>query len=776
MTEQKETVQKETMKPSSTLRPNQTVLRPSTKKVDRPNPTPENIGVFVNPTGGLDISVVAPHATGIDFCVSQYEGDRLVEKRWSLLGPVEGVWHGQVDGLGEGTVYSFRAFGPWDPDNGLYYNPSKSLLDPYGRAVIGEPELSPALYAHHVDHDMYPSTYPLAPSNLNSALQAPRSVVVTKKFETEPHPKIPQNETVLYELHVKGFTQNMPGLPQELRGTYAGLAHPATVKYLKDLGVTSVELLPVHAKMDEPFLTERGLTNYWGYSTLSFFAPEPSYATEAAQQAGPQAVIDEFRGMVSLLHAAGLEVILDVVYNHTCEGGDTGPTLSWRGLDSLMYYRRTQGRPRTMIDDTGTGNTVNFSEPRVVQMTLDSLRYWVEEMGVDGFRFDLATTLGRLDNGFTRFHPLFVAMSSDPVLKEAKLIAEPWDIGPGGWQTGHFPIPFMEWNDRYRDTVRKFWLTDFENQAANREVSGPNDLATRLAGSADMFYNQGGAARGPGASVNFIAAHDGFTIADLTSYNHKHNMANLENNRDGSNNNHSWNHGIEGTVESSKMQDDMADSSGIVEELEFTRERSRRNLLTTLLVSAGTPMITAGDEFGRTQYGNNNAYCQDNAISWLDWHLSESQEDQLAWTRYLLQLRRLHPVLRPAHFGQGRPMGDDTMVDVAWFTRGGKPIEPHDWGRAKNRVFQLRRSGLPVGDRDALVVVNGTLNVAKVQLAPNHGSKWVRVADTSWLTPDFAGITDASTAESEGKVCEVGLKVRVEPQSMLVYLSKDIPS
>ncbi len=761
------------MTPISTLRPSETVLAPSPAMVERPNPNPRRIGVHLDPSGGLNISVVAPHATAVDFCVLRGNKGERREQRWSLMGPDEGVWHGHLDGLGEGTQYGFRAFGPWDPDGGLYYNPSKLLLDPYGRGIEGTPVLGAALHAHHVDHDLYPSTYPLARSNLNSSLYVPASVVIENRFAPHPHPKVPRDEAVVYELHVKGFTKNLPGVPPELQGTYAGLAHPATIAYLKDLGVTTLELLPVHAKMDEPFLTDRGLTNYWGYSTLSFFAPEPSYATEASQEAGPQAVVDEFRGMVSILHQAGLEVVLDVVYNHTCEGGDTGPTLSWRGLDSLMYYRRTNDRPRMMIDDTGCGNTVNFSDPRVVQMTVDSLRYWVEEMGVDGFRFDLATTLGRLDNGFTNYHPLFVAISSDPVLKDAKMIAEPWDLGPGGWQTGHFPIPFMEWNDHYRDAVRRFWLTDFQNQAADRPVAGPNDLATRLAGSADMFYDQRGSVRGPGASVNFISAHDGFTLADLTSYNHKHNMANLEGNRDGNDNNHSWNHGLEGTATSSQMIPDMGDGSGFAEELEFTRGRSRRNLITTLLVSAGTPMITAGDEFARTQFGNNNAYCQDSPISWLDWDLTKSQQNQLEWSRYLIALRRLHPVLRPNQFGVGEPVEGDVLPDVSWFTRRGQEIPGDEWGKAKNRVFQLRRSGFKYGDRDALVVVNGTLNTAKIKLAPGRGGSWVKVADTSWVTPHVAGVHSAETAPLDGGSHEAGERMTMEPQSMLVFLSDE---
>lgn len=760
------------MTSSCATRPNETVLRPSPVIIPHDNPDPNRIGVWCNPSGGLDISVVAPHATAMDFCVVSGEGAERREQRWSLRGPVQGIWHGHLDGKGEGTAYGFRAFGPWDPDAGLYYNPSKFLIDPYGRGIEGTPELSSALHAHHTDHEMYPTTYPLAQSNLNSALFMPTSVVVNNGFDIAPRPKIPADKVVVYELHVKGFTKNLPGVPEELRGTYAGLAHPKSVEYLKSLGVTTLELMPVHAKMDEPFLTERGLTNYWGYSTLSFFAPEPSFATQAAQAAGAQAVVDEFRGMVSILHSAGLEVILDVVYNHTCEGGDSGPTVCWRGLDSLMYYRRVPDRPRHMIDDTGCGNTMNFSEERVVQLTLDSLRYWVDSMGVDGFRFDLATTMGRLDTGYTPFHPFLVAAAQDPILRDARLIAEPWDLGLGGWQTGHFPIPFGEWNDRYRDSVRKFWLTDFEQQSAGRRVAGPNDLATRFSGSADMFGWKPGAKRGPLASINFLTAHDGFTLADLTSYNHKHNMANLENNQDGTNNNHSWNHGVEGTRAAFTMNPDLKDSTGVVEDVAFIRERSRRNLLITLLVSAGTPMISAGDEFARTQYGNNNAYCQDSPISWVDWDLDESQQELLDWAKYLIALRHEHSALRPVDFASGETAEGDSMPDVSWFNRKAEPMSSHGWSSPKNRVFQMRRSGLPHGDVDVLVVVNGTLNPSKVTLPDSHGNPWILVADTSWPTPAHGGITSAKTCLDEGAPALAGEKDMMEPQSVALYFSR----
>ncbi len=755
------------MKESALDRLTGAVLQPSLERADRENPNPTRIGVYPSDGGGLDIAVVAPNATAVDFCVRRSGGEGAKEERWNLYGPIDGVWHGHVDGLGEGTIYGFRAFGPWDPDRGLYFNPSKLLLDPYGRGVTGQVDLSPALYAHHVDHDLYPKTYPLVKSNLNSATHVPQSVVVQNHFHVQKGPRVPAPESIIYELHVKGFTKNIPGVPEDLRGTYAGLAHPATIKYLKDLGVTTLELLPIHAKMDEPFLTERGLTNYWGYSTMSFFAPEPSYATKSAQERGAGAVVDEFRGMVRLLHDAGLEVILDVVYNHTCEGGDTGPTVSFRGLDSQMYYRRMPDRPHTMIDDTGCGNTVNFSEKRVVQMTLDSLRYWVEEMGVDGFRFDLATTLGRLDTGYTPYHPFLIAAATDPILRDVKLIAEPWDTGPGGWQTGHYPAPFQDWNDRFRDSVRKFWLTDFQQMAAGREAAGPSDLATRISGSRDLYWRHSA----PSASVNFITAHDGFTMADLTMYNHQHNLANLEDNRDGTNNNHSWNHGIEGSTGAAAVGLDIPDSEGVVEDIAFVRERSRRNLMTTMMVSAGTPMITAGDEFSRTQYGNNNAYCQDSPISWVDWDLRKDQLRMLEITSYLVALRKKHPVLRPTLFAVGKVDLGDQIEDVAWFTRKGKPLSPEEWSDPANRVFQARRSGFRYNDVDLLVVINGTTDVAEVKLPENRGLNWVLVWDTSWSALKHGGITGAENAAMEGEIVQPGKKFQMEPQSMSVYFS-----
>ena len=739
-----------------------------TVRVTEPNPVPSRLGVFRS-GDGLDVSVVARGASGVDMCIFDEAG---AETRYALIGPHTGIWHGHIPGFGAGT----RVHGPWDPDGGKFYNSHKLLLDPYGRGVDGVVDMKPGVYAHCVDEDLYPSEYPLRRSPIDSAPYMPRSVVVEPSFPIEPKPHTPWETTVIYEIHVKGFTKNMPGVPPELRGTYAGLAHPASVSYLKDLGVTAVELLPVHAKCDEPFLTERGLTNYWGSSTLSFFAPEPSYATEASRERGAQAVVDEFRGMVSLLHQAGIEVILDVVYNHTCEGGDAGPSLSWRGLDSDLYYRHTTSRPVQAIDVTGTGNTVNMDHPKTIQMLLDSLRYWVREMGVDGFRFDLAATLGRFATGFSPMHPLLIAMATDDLLAHVKLIAEPWDVGPGGWQTGNFPVPFSEWNDHYRGALRNFWLADVRAQASGHIVSGPNDLATRLSGSQDVFEHGLGRLRGPRASINFVTAHDGFTLADLTAYDRKHNTANLENNRDGSDDNRSWNHGVEGTLAVNATHPNAMTPYAILSDMTIAdlRARSQRNILTTMFVSSGTPMLTGGDEFGRTQYGNNNAYCQDDPISWVDWDLAEGQLEQIDTVSWLIALRQAHPVLRPDRFATGTPHGGDTIPDLSWYTAQGTPMPDYGWTDARHRTFQMLRSGVTWGDRDALIIINANLDGAEVTLPEGHDLDWLVAYSTVWATPSEGGVGETrnpSELSLEAEHVAPRSTLSIEPLSVTILLS-----
>lgn len=741
--------------------------------VTQPHPRYRQLGVTVSGSG-LNVAVVSTRATQVDFCV--IDPNTGFEQRYRLLGPDHGIWHGRIEGFGLGTHYGFRAQGPWDPDAGLFFNENKLLVDPYGRGLAGAVDIRPEVYAHQVDEDLYPVSYPLEPSTTDSAPFNAHSVVTDTSFRIIPQPKVPLDETVIYELHVKGFTQNMSEVPPNLRGSYAGLAHPASIRYLKELGVSSVELLPIHAKSDEPFLVERGLTNYWGYSTLSFFSPEPSYASAAARARGPQAVIDEFRGMVSILHEAGIEVILDVVYNHTCESGDTGPTLSFRGLDSPLYYRRTDTYPSQIIDTTGCGNTLNTDNPQVISLILDSLRYWVASMGIDGFRFDLAATLGRFSTGFTPLHPLLIAMGSDPLLRETKLIAEPWDIGLGGWQTGNFPDPFCEWNDRFRDAVRSFWLSDLRELSAGRQAGGANELATRLSGSQDLFGHGVGYLRGPGASVNFVTAHDGFTLADLTAFDHKHNLANLEENRDGSDNNHSWNHGLEGALAAPILgaDPDVRDITGFVEDIVPARQRSQRNLLATLLVSSGTPMLVAGDEFSRTQFGNNNSYCQDSPISWIDWDLSELQKEQLEIVRWLLALRRAHPALRPMKYFSGTDPNGDTLPELSWYDASGVPMRDDVWTSSDSRVFQMLRSGAPYRSRDALVLFNGTTADRNVLLPRGRGVQWVHVFDSAWSQIDDGGATSLNDAVTLPRTLDYKASdatVSMDPFSMHIYLS-----
>ncbi|RRC94864.1 glycogen debranching protein GlgX [Schaalia canis] len=739
-----------------------------------PNPLPEKLGVHYQ-DGALNIAVVATHATSVDFCVFP-GGDLSHEERYTLLGPDNGVWHGRLEGYGVGTRYGFRVDGPWDPDSGLFHNPAKLLIDPYARGLDGEVNVSPEIYAHVVNSDLAPTSQPPSRSELDSAGHVPFSVVVDSSFPIASKPRTPWKDTVLYEIHVKGFTQEMPEVPADLRGTYAGLAHPASIAHMKSLGITAVELLPVHVKHEETFLTTRGLTNYWGYSTLNFFSPEASYATAIAQERGPQAVVDEFRGMVSILHQAGIEVILDVVYNHTCEGNNDGPSLSWRGLDNFVYYRHSAERPRHIVDVTGCGNTVAVDHGRAMQMVLDSLRYWSEEMGVDGFRFDLAATLGRFADGYTPAHPLLMAIATDATLSLDKLIAEPWDVGMGGWQTGNFPPPFSEWNDRFRDSVRNFWLVDMRELAAGRCAPGPNDLATRLQGSEDLFGNGVGYLRGPRASVNFVTAHDGFTLSDLTCFDHKHNMANLEENRDGTNDNRSWNHGIEGTTSRGPVDGVLnPDIAELIEDLMPTRLRTRRNILATLLVAAGTPMILGGDEICRTQFGNNNAYCQDNEISWVDWTLDQAQRDMFDTTRWLLYLRRHFPALRPDDFGKGQALNGDSIPDVSWWTAEGERMPDHGWGEQHNRVFQLMRSGQHWGGDDALIVINGTLEPRTVQFPVGHKKGWSIAFDSAWTTPLDGGIDvnalDGHTTPEFKMLKSDKTSIQLEPQSVVILLS-----
>ncbi|VEI13790.1 glycogen debranching protein GlgX [Trueperella bialowiezensis] len=684
-----------------------------------PLASPYRLGAHLTQQG-VDVAVFASHATAVEICFFDGFGPYASERRYSLAKAAHGVWTGHIPGIRAGQAYGYRVHGRWDPDSGLRHNPAKILLDPYARAITREPILHPALFSHSVDEHLNPEPG-YSPDDRDSADVAALGVIVDEPGVVDHHPYTPWDKTVIYEAHVIGLTKQLPGIPDELRGTYAGVAHPVTIDYLKSLGITAIELLPIHAKMSEPFLTKQGKENYWGYSTLNFFAPEPSYAMQSSIDAGPQAVIAEVKGMVKLLHDAGLEVILDVVYNHTCEAGSDGPTVSFRGLDNSMYYRHSSARPGQLIDSTGTGNSLDFRRLPVIQLTLDSLRYWVEQIGVDGFRFDLAVTLARQGDSFNHQHPLYVAMATDPVLSRVKLINEPWDMGHGGWRTGQFPPPTADWNDGFRDTLRSFWITEPASIFSGGQGGDRRDLATRLAGSADLFgHGRTPGGRGVYASINFITAHDGFTMHDLTAYNHKHNEANGEDNRDGTDNNRSWNHGVEGPT----------DDPNILR----ARRTTMRNLFASLIFSGGTPMIAAGDEIMKTQHGNNNAYCQNNEISWLDWDLDEHQENMRDTVSYLLRLRRDHRVFRPKNFYMGAVAPGDSILDMAWLDNTGESFPDHKWFDPNVRLLQTLRSGFGQ-DADALIVINGNPESRVITLPEGRGNPFRLEWCSTWERP-----------------------------------------
>ncbi|WP_280916330.1 glycogen debranching protein GlgX [Streptomyces sp. SPB4] len=617
---------------------------------------------------GTNFALWAQGAEAVELCL--FDGDG-VETRCTLTELTHEIWHGFVPGVRPGQRYGFRVHGRWDPWTGARYNPAKLLLDPYARAVDGDFTLPPEVYGHVRD---WPQQYiaDTVRDDRDSAPFVPKGVVVhdDDDWADDVRPKTPWADSVIYELHVRGFTMGHPGVPEELRGTYAGLAHPAAVEHLTALGVTAVELLPVHQFAHEDHLLRRGLRNYWGYNSVGYFAPHAGYS--ASGTAGQQ--VGEFKRMVKALHAAGIEVILDVVYNHTAEAGELGPTLSLRGIDNRGYYR-LQSDQRRYADYTGCGNTLHAGRPHVLRLITDSLRYWVTEMGVDGFRFDLAAALARSMHDVDMLSPFLAVIAQDPVLRRVKLIAEPWDVGSGGYQVGAFPPLWTEWNDRYRDAVRDFW------RGALPDV---RDLGYRLSGSSDL-YAWGG--RRPYASVNFVTAHDGFTLRDLVTYERKHNDANGEEGRDGTNDNRSWNCGAEG---------ESADPG-----IGALRRRQLRNLLTTLLLSTGVPMLVAGDEFGRTQGGNNNAYCQDNETGWVDWSLLEDPawKELFALTRRLIALRQAHPVLRRRAFFSGRAQGADGLRDLAWFTPAGTEMTERDW-YAPAAAVGLYLSGRDIPGRD----------------------------------------------------------------------------
>jgi glycogen operon protein len=634
------------------------------RRVSRPFPlgVKNSVPGIEEVPGTANVSIYAPGLSAVDIHFEKAPGVWVSEP---LGESVAGIHHGRVSGLSYGARYGF-----WPRGQELPGEPGsfQLLLDPYGRGIDQQPgrDDMPLFFSVHVD----------------SAFD----------WGSSRQPHTPWRDTVIYEAHVRGQTMLHPEIPDELRGTYAGFGHPVMVDYLKQLGVTAVELLPIHFHTDEEHLRMLGLTNYWGYNTLGFFAPHSEYATRAAQAAGPKAVQDEVKGMIRSLHEGGLEVILDVVYNHTAEGKKDQPALSWRGLGDERYYRHdADGR---YFDTTGCGNTLDFSEPRVIQMALDSLRYWVQEYRVDGFRFDLAPALCRgADGRFDRRHPFLIALAADPVLNGIKLIAEPWDIGPDGWQTGNFPPGWVDWNDRFRDSVRDFWLQDQAALAAGGTGGSVGRIAGSLAGSADLFAGSGRTAL---SSINLVTAHDGFTLADLTSYERKHNEANGEDNRDGSNDNRSYNHGVEGPTDD--------------ERINARRAQSARNVMATLLMSLGVPMITAGDELGRTQHGNNNAYCQDNPMAWTHWDLDADAERMLDFTRTLLRLRRYFLASQPYRFP-----ADARGSSLLWFDAEGQPMAQDKWQDPSTRVVQLL-VGSSAGELNGLFVLNGSLQDTEIVL------------------------------------------------------------
>jgi glycogen operon protein len=616
---------------------------------------------------GVNFALFSEHASAVELCLFDGpEGNQEVA-RIPLTEQTDQVWHVYLPEVRPGQRYGYRVHGPYEPAAGHRFNPAKLLLDPYAKAIAGAIRWSDKLFGYEIGHP----EADLSRDDRDSAPYLPRCVVIDPAFSwgNDPPPRIPWHETLIYELHLKGFTTRHPGVPPELRGPYGGLACPAVIDYLHSLGITAVELMPVHQFVADRHLVERGLTNYWGYNTIGFFTPDACYSSSGVL--GEQ--VAEFKTLVRTLHREGIEVILDVVYNHTGEGSHMGPTLCFRGIDNAAYYRLVADDRRYYMDYTGTGNTLNMTHPRTPQLIMDSLRYWVLEMHVDGFRFDLASTLARELHDVDRLGAFFDIIHQDPVISQVKLIAELWDLGEGGYQVGNFPVLWAEWNAIYRDTVRHFWRGD------GGQVSA---LGYRLTGSSDL-YEQGG--RRPYASINFVTAHDGFTLADLVSYNEKHNEANGEENRDGQQDNISWNCGAEGPT------DDPA--------ILALRARQQRNFLATLILSQGVPMLLAGDEIGRTQQGNNNAYCQDSELSWIDWQLNRPRQELLAFTRLLIELRHHHPVLRRRKFFQGRSIRGE-IKDLTWFRPHGKEMTDEDWGNPFARSLGLRLAGDTIDEVD----------------------------------------------------------------------------
>ncbi|BCY13816.1 glycogen debranching protein GlgX [Actinoplanes sp. L3-i22] len=667
---------------------------------------------------GTNFAIFAEVAEAVELCLFDASGN---ERKVLLHEQDAFVWHAYLPGVEPGQRYGYRVYGPYEPHRGLRCNPHKLLLDPYARAIDSDIDWHPSMYAYDFDN-------PDQMSDLDSAPYMPKGVVVNPYFDwgNDRRPDIPYHHSVIYETHVKGLTQRHPDIPRDMRGTYSAIGHPATIEHLKSLGVTAVELMPVHQFVHDNRLHDLGLRNYWGYNTLGFFAPYHGYSSTGTLGQQTQ----EFRGMVKALHAAGMEVILDVVYNHTAEGNHLGPTLSLKGIDNRTYYRLVDDQPQFYMDYTGTGNSLNVRSPQSLQLIMDSLRYWVTEMHVDGFRFDLASTLAREFYDVDRLSTFFEVVQQDPVVGQVKLIAEPWDVGPGGYQVGNFPPNWTEWNGKYRDIVRDFWRGEPATLA---------EFASRITGSADLYQDDG---RKPFHSINFVTAHDGFTLNDLVSYNDKHNDANGEENRDGESHNRSWNCGIEGPTEDPKV-------------LEL-RAKQRRNFLATLLLSQGVPMISHGDELGRTQQGNNNAYCQDDEISWIDWE--NADEQLLDFTRKLTAFRHRHQVFQRRRFFTGLPVtargGGDPLPDLEWFTPDGRQMAGDDWGNDFGRAVALFVNGEGIRERgqygqrhvDSSFLLFFNAHDAPIEFATppaEYGEKWEKVIETAEPSPERPSVVEA---------------------------------
>ena len=655
---------------------------------------------------GVNFSLFSAAAERVELCLFESSGRHEVQ-RIALRERTDEIWHCYLPEARPGQLYGYRVHGPYKPELGLRFNPHKLLVEPYARHLTGTLRWSDAHFGYRVGHRLEDLSF----DRRDSAPGMPKCRVIDPAFtwgEDRP-PRVPWQDTVVYELHVRGLTMRHPGVPPALRGTYAGLACQPAIDHLKQLGVTTVELMPVHYFIDDRHLVEKGLRNYWGYNSLGFFAPDMRYSSTGR--------VSEFKTMVKTLHSAGIEVILDVVYNHTAEGNQLGPTLSLRGIDNTAYYRVVASNPRYYMDYTGTGNTLNMRHPRILQLIMDSLRYWVLDMHVDGFRFDLASALARELHEVNRLGAFFDIITQDPVLSRVKLIAEPWDLGEGGYQVGNFPSGWTEWNDRYRDTVRAYWKGD---------GGRIGEFARRLTGSSDLYEASG---RKPHASINFVTAHDGFTLADLVSYNHKHNEANGENNQDGHNNNLSWNCGVEGPTSEP--------------DIDALRARQRRNLIATVMLSQGVPMLVAGDEIGRTQQGNNNAYCQDNEISWVDWAVDDEGKALLQFFQRVLQIRRDHPVFRRHRYFQGRPIRGGDLKDLAWLSPEGREMNDHEWAQdfarclgvyfAGESLEETDRRGRPLRDGNFLLLLNAHHEMISFVLPDfRTGITWQALMDTAY--------------------------------------------